>query len=192
MCSSFVTPWHQIKALIKTYIQRQETINLVVVPCNVDIATTEALSMAQEVDPDGDRTIGKKKAPTGSWGRPLRYLEGPGCNSPVRGAHILHQIRALFPGKLRGLRVQLHTADGPPSLMVRARRMANIWRFFALLPIVPYLHSQPILDRGREMPYFVSHNGPERRKRLAHQLCKSRGKILVSLWFMEKISPGHV
>uniref|UniRef100_M3YBK1 Interferon-induced GTP-binding protein Mx1 n=1 Tax=Mustela putorius furo TaxID=9669 RepID=M3YBK1_MUSPF len=32
--------------------------NLVVVPCNVDIATTEALSMAQEVDPDGDRTIG--------------------------------------------------------------------------------------------------------------------------------------
>ena len=33
---------------------------MVVVPCNVDIATTEALSMAQEVDPDGDRTIGKE------------------------------------------------------------------------------------------------------------------------------------
>lgn len=64
MCSSIVTPWHQIKALIKKYIQRQETINLVVVPCNVDIATTEALSMAQEVDPSGDRTIGKKKAPS--------------------------------------------------------------------------------------------------------------------------------
>ncbi|XP_036898889.1 interferon-induced GTP-binding protein Mx2 [Sturnira hondurensis] len=48
----------QIKVLIKKYIQRQETINLVVVPCNVDIATTEALSMAQEVDPEGDRTIG--------------------------------------------------------------------------------------------------------------------------------------
>uniref|UniRef100_A0A452SR97 Interferon-induced GTP-binding protein Mx2 n=1 Tax=Ursus americanus TaxID=9643 RepID=A0A452SR97_URSAM len=48
----------QIKALIKKYIQRQQTINLVVVPCNVDIATTEALSMAQEVDPEGDRTIG--------------------------------------------------------------------------------------------------------------------------------------
>uniref|UniRef100_A0A452SQW2 MX dynamin like GTPase 2 n=1 Tax=Ursus americanus TaxID=9643 RepID=A0A452SQW2_URSAM len=47
----------QIKALIKKYIQRQQTINLVVVPCNVDIATTEALSMAQEVDPEGDRTI---------------------------------------------------------------------------------------------------------------------------------------
>jgi len=37
---------------------------LVVVPCNVDIATTEALSMAQEVDPDGDRTIGKKREPS--------------------------------------------------------------------------------------------------------------------------------
>ncbi|XP_036059595.1 interferon-induced GTP-binding protein Mx2-like isoform X2 [Onychomys torridus] len=48
----------QIKRLIKTYIQKQETINLVVVPSNVDIATTEALSMAQEVDPEGDRTIG--------------------------------------------------------------------------------------------------------------------------------------
>ncbi|MEJ1282913.1 hypothetical protein NN561_013876 [Cricetulus griseus] len=49
---------YQIKRLIKTYIQKQETINLVVVPSNVDIATTEALSMAQEVDPEGDRTIG--------------------------------------------------------------------------------------------------------------------------------------
>ncbi|XP_066226249.1 interferon-induced GTP-binding protein Mx1 isoform X2 [Saccopteryx leptura] len=49
---------HQIKALIKKYICKNETINLVVVPSNVDIATTEALSMAQEVDPEGDRTIG--------------------------------------------------------------------------------------------------------------------------------------
>ncbi|XP_072116118.1 interferon-induced GTP-binding protein Mx1-like isoform X1 [Mobula birostris] len=48
----------QIKRLIKTFIQKQETINLVVVPCNVDIATTEALKMAQEVDPTGDRTLG--------------------------------------------------------------------------------------------------------------------------------------
>uniref|UniRef100_G1LVJ4 Interferon-induced GTP-binding protein Mx1 n=1 Tax=Ailuropoda melanoleuca TaxID=9646 RepID=G1LVJ4_AILME len=48
----------QTKQLIRKYIFKQETINLVVVPCNVDIATTEALSMAQEVDPDGDRTIG--------------------------------------------------------------------------------------------------------------------------------------
>lgn len=49
----------QIKRLIHKFITKQETISLVVVPCNVDIATTEALKMAQEVDPDGERTLGK-------------------------------------------------------------------------------------------------------------------------------------
>uniref|UniRef100_A0AAV2M8T9 Interferon-induced GTP-binding protein Mx n=1 Tax=Knipowitschia caucasica TaxID=637954 RepID=A0AAV2M8T9_KNICA len=48
----------QIKTLIRTFIAKQETINLVVVPCNVDIATTEALQMAQEVDPEKKRTLG--------------------------------------------------------------------------------------------------------------------------------------
>ncbi|KAM3935765.1 interferon-induced GTP-binding protein Mx2-like [Leptodactylus fuscus] len=49
---------NQIKQIIKKYITRQETINLAVVPSNVDIATTEVLEMAREVDPTGDRTIG--------------------------------------------------------------------------------------------------------------------------------------
>ncbi|XP_042723192.1 interferon-induced GTP-binding protein Mx-like [Lagopus leucura] len=48
----------QIKMLLKKYIGCKETIILVVVPCNVDIATTEALKMAQEVDPTGERTLG--------------------------------------------------------------------------------------------------------------------------------------
>ncbi|NWH94577.1 MX protein, partial [Aegithalos caudatus] len=48
----------QIKTLLKNTIGCKETVNLVVVPCNVDIATTEALKMAQEVDPTGERTIG--------------------------------------------------------------------------------------------------------------------------------------
>ncbi|XP_062866470.1 interferon-induced GTP-binding protein Mx-like [Trichomycterus rosablanca] len=47
----------QIKRLILKFIKKKETINLVVVPCNVDIATTEALQMAQGVDPDGSRTL---------------------------------------------------------------------------------------------------------------------------------------
>ncbi|XP_023249140.1 interferon-induced GTP-binding protein Mx-like, partial [Seriola lalandi dorsalis] len=47
----------QIKRLIQKFITKQETISLVVVPCNVDIATTEALQMAQRVDPDGERTL---------------------------------------------------------------------------------------------------------------------------------------
>ncbi|XP_067292370.1 myxovirus (influenza virus) resistance G [Pseudorasbora parva] len=49
---------NQIKRLIKKFIEKQETINMVVVPCNIDIATTEALKMAQEVDPEGKRTVG--------------------------------------------------------------------------------------------------------------------------------------
>ncbi|XP_016351089.1 interferon-induced GTP-binding protein Mx2-like [Sinocyclocheilus anshuiensis] len=48
---------NQIKRLIRKYIEKQETINMVVCPCNTDIATTEALKIAQEVDPDGKRTI---------------------------------------------------------------------------------------------------------------------------------------
>ncbi|MEQ2273897.1 hypothetical protein XENORESO_010596, partial [Xenotaenia resolanae] len=48
----------QIKRLIEKFIRKQETINLVVVPSNVDIATTEALKMAQLVDGEGERTLG--------------------------------------------------------------------------------------------------------------------------------------
>ncbi|KAJ8246757.1 hypothetical protein GJAV_G00255060 [Gymnothorax javanicus] len=48
----------QIKRMIRSYISKQETISLVVVPANIDIATTEALKMAQEVDPSGHRTLG--------------------------------------------------------------------------------------------------------------------------------------
>uniref|UniRef100_A0A8C1UK49 Uncharacterized protein n=1 Tax=Cyprinus carpio TaxID=7962 RepID=A0A8C1UK49_CYPCA len=48
---------NQIKRLIMKFIEKPETINMVVVPCNTDIATTEALKMAQEVDPEGVRTF---------------------------------------------------------------------------------------------------------------------------------------
>ncbi|XP_065110264.1 interferon-induced GTP-binding protein MxB-like [Paramisgurnus dabryanus] len=48
----------QIKRLIRKFVTKQETINLVVMPCNVDIATTEALQMAQNEDPAGERTLG--------------------------------------------------------------------------------------------------------------------------------------
>ncbi len=46
--------------MILKYIEKQETINMVVCPCNTDIATTEALKMAQEVDPEGKRTVGNE------------------------------------------------------------------------------------------------------------------------------------
>ena len=37
------------KELIKKYVRKEETIILAVIPCNVDIATTEALQLAQQV-----------------------------------------------------------------------------------------------------------------------------------------------
>lgn len=48
----------KIHTMIKEYIQKEETIILAVVPANVDIATTEALQMAREVDREGRRTLG--------------------------------------------------------------------------------------------------------------------------------------
>jgi len=45
--------------MIGDYIKKEETIILAVVPANVDIATTEALQMAKEVDREGGRTLGK-------------------------------------------------------------------------------------------------------------------------------------
>uniref|UniRef100_A0A8C7LLW4 Uncharacterized protein n=2 Tax=Oncorhynchus mykiss TaxID=8022 RepID=A0A8C7LLW4_ONCMY len=47
----------QINNLISEFIKNKITIILAVVPCNVDIATTEALKMAQQVDPEGTRTL---------------------------------------------------------------------------------------------------------------------------------------
>ena len=46
------------EALINQYIARNQTIILVVIPCNLDIATTEALQLARDVDPRGERTLG--------------------------------------------------------------------------------------------------------------------------------------
>ncbi|XP_053471129.1 interferon-induced GTP-binding protein Mx1-like [Ictalurus furcatus] len=48
----------QIKSLIKKFITKQDTIILVVVPCNVDITTTEALKMVHKIDLTGERTLG--------------------------------------------------------------------------------------------------------------------------------------
>ncbi|KAF4079481.1 hypothetical protein AMELA_G00178510 [Ameiurus melas] len=48
----------QIKSLIKKFITKQDIIILVVVPCNVDINTSEVLKMAQKIDRTGERTLG--------------------------------------------------------------------------------------------------------------------------------------
>ncbi|KAK1978920.1 interferon-induced GTP-binding protein Mx1 [Colletotrichum cereale] len=47
-----------VRNMVKRYIRDQRTIILAVIPCNVDIATQEVLTLAKEVDPQGVRTMG--------------------------------------------------------------------------------------------------------------------------------------
>ncbi|XP_068715163.1 dynamin-1-like protein [Montipora capricornis] len=48
---------HQIRHLILQYISNPNSIILAVTPANIDLATSEALKIAREVDPDGNRTL---------------------------------------------------------------------------------------------------------------------------------------
>lgn len=47
-----------VKEMVKRYIKDNRTIILAVLPSNVDVATQEILTLAEEADPAGDRTLG--------------------------------------------------------------------------------------------------------------------------------------
>jgi hypothetical protein len=47
-----------VKKIVKRYIKDKRTIILTVLPYNVDVATQEILTIAKEVNPTGDRTLG--------------------------------------------------------------------------------------------------------------------------------------
>ncbi|KAJ7316437.1 hypothetical protein JRQ81_002599 [Phrynocephalus forsythii] len=49
---------YQIKDMIMQFISRESTLILAVTPANMDLANSDALKMAKEVDPQGLRTIG--------------------------------------------------------------------------------------------------------------------------------------
>ena len=49
-------------------MQGDNAIILAVTPANADLATSDALHLAREVDPAGDRTIGESTYP--QWGHP--------------------------------------------------------------------------------------------------------------------------
>jgi hypothetical protein len=44
--------------MVHGYMRNPRSVMLAVIPCNVDIATQEILERAEEVDPDGIRTLG--------------------------------------------------------------------------------------------------------------------------------------
>ena len=47
---------HQIRSMIASYIGRDSCLILAVTPGNTDLATSDALQLAKEVDPSGDRS----------------------------------------------------------------------------------------------------------------------------------------
>lgn len=86
-----------------------------VVPSNVDIATTEALSMAQEVDPEGDRTIGEN----GEAHPCLVRIGEPACAQwSASGQMSLQSPWALLSGNLPPLR----PAKGAGLVPTKAKR----------------------------------------------------------------------
>lgn len=48
--------------MCRQYIKGDNAIILAVTPANADLATSDALRLAREVDPTGDRTIGEQQA----------------------------------------------------------------------------------------------------------------------------------
>ena len=63
------------RRLSKTFIEPSQSIVLVVCACNADLATAEALRLAAEADPDGERTVGVLTKPD---------LMDPGTESSVQ------------------------------------------------------------------------------------------------------------
>ena len=48
----------QIREMVFMYIEKKNCIILAVTPANTDVATSDALQLAKEVDPEGRRTLG--------------------------------------------------------------------------------------------------------------------------------------
>ncbi|KAK4801928.1 hypothetical protein SAY86_000131 [Trapa natans] len=48
----------EIETMVRTYVEKPNSIILAISPANQDIATSDAIKLAREVDPTGDRTFG--------------------------------------------------------------------------------------------------------------------------------------
>lgn len=81
-----------VKDMVLRYMQNPRTVMLLVVPANVDPATQEILEMANDVDPEGDRTLGVLTKPDlvdkGAEKDVLSMLEGH-TNELQLGWHVV-------------------------------------------------------------------------------------------------------
>uniref|UniRef100_A0A671SHD2 Dynamin-type G domain-containing protein n=1 Tax=Sinocyclocheilus anshuiensis TaxID=1608454 RepID=A0A671SHD2_9TELE len=138
----------QIKRLIRTFVTKQETINLVVVPCNVDIATTEALQMAQKEDPEGERTLGILTKPD---------LVDKGTEETVVDIvhnEVIHLTKGYMIVRCRGQKeiidqVTLHEATAAEDA------------FFKDHPNFSKLYDEGFATIPNELRHFLTHNKPK-------------------------------
>ncbi|KAK7230412.1 mitochondrial fission protein, partial [Aureococcus anophagefferens] len=81
------------KALAQRYAAPARTVILVVVPCNADLATAEALKLARDADPDGARTVGVLTKPDlmdpGTEGSLAAILDGHVVKLAAHGWYVV-------------------------------------------------------------------------------------------------------
>lgn len=54
---------YQIKDMILQFISRESSLILAVTPANMDLANSDALKLAKEVDPQGNSSLGQQPLP---------------------------------------------------------------------------------------------------------------------------------
>lgn len=69
---------YQIKDMILQFISRESSLILAVTPANMDLANSDALKLAKEVDPQGDPPAPGKQLPLVVLGPFPSALSGPG------------------------------------------------------------------------------------------------------------------
>ena len=113
--------------MVRRFIQNERTIILAVLPANVDIATQEILSMAKEVDIEGQRTLGVLTKPDlvdkGAEGDIIRLVQGRKhklrlgfCLVRNRGQH-----EANISTKERHFNEMSFFSNGPFSVIAKDR-----------------------------------------------------------------------
>ena len=69
-----------VRNMVLRYMENPRSVMLTVVPANVDVATQEILKLADDLDPEGDRTLGVLTKPdlvdTGAEDRVVNLIEG--------------------------------------------------------------------------------------------------------------------
>ena len=96
----------ELENMARDYVKHENVIILAVTPANADLATSDALRLAREVDPTGERTIG-------GWAGAVARLGGAGPRVGMLGLRLLPQ-----PARLPAAAAPTHQ-PAPPHCCLR-------------------------------------------------------------------------